>query len=149
MEPVTGPTHAAVERPFRGRIDGRSVTAPTADPTIYEGGANATGNATHLGRFSKVTRDRVNATNGWTVGSFTMTAEGGEQLTGTYEGFVRIEVASGTLSWRLDARVSGGTGRFEHATGNFVFIASGTFSVSPDGIVTATYSETFDGTITY
>src|SRR5207244_1179726 len=53
---LAGPV-GAVERPFQGRIDGQFVATPTLNPTVYVGGAQAVGNGTHVGAFTKVTSD--------------------------------------------------------------------------------------------
>ena len=72
----------AADLPFKGRIDGSLVATPSADPTIFLGGANATGLATHIGAFSKVTKDVTNIVTGEVEGAFTMTAANGDHLTG-------------------------------------------------------------------
>ncbi len=141
--------HRTVSRPFSGRIEGTTLTRPTADATIYTGGATASGHGTHIGAFSKVTDDVINLAKGLVTGSFTMTGAGGEQLSGQYEGPVAVDLFAGTLSWRLDATITGGTGRFARAAGEFVFVASGRFVISPDGSVSTRYTETFEGTIEF
>lgn len=141
------PASAAEVRPFRGFIVGQSVIEPTDDPAIYTGGARAAGIGTPAGLFTKTTDDVVDVTNGWTVGTFTMTALNGDQIAGEYQGFTLVDLAAGTLSWVLDATITGGTGRFRHATGSFEFVASGEFTIEADGSVVTRYFETFDGTI--
>lgn len=146
---ATGSGTTAATRPFRGFLTGRSEIHPTSNPVIYTGSARAAGVGTHVGTFTKVTDDVVNVSNGWTMGSFTMTVASGAQVRGEYEGFVVIDLFTGTFSWVLDATITGGTGRFAHATGEFVFEASGEFVILPDGSVRTRYEETFDGTIEY
>ena len=138
----------AKDRPFKGRIDGSFVASPSANPTIYVGGAQASGNATHLGAFSKVTSDVTNIATGAIEGSFTMTAANRDQLTGVYTGFLAFGTTPGTFSWVLNATITGGTGRFLHATGQFVFLANGTY-VLLNGVVHGDYTETFNGKINY
>ena len=137
----------AVERPFQGRIDGQFVASPTPTPEIYVGGADAIGNATHVGSFSKVTSDVTDIATGEVVGSFTMTTANGDHVTGVYSGLIVFGVA-GSFSWVLDATITGGTGRFSNATGAFVFLAEGELLVR-DGVVDGRYTETFDGIINY
>jgi hypothetical protein len=136
------------ERPFKGQIVGTFISQPTADPTIYSGGANATGNVTHLGVFSKVTTDVTNLLTSTVEGTFIMTSPAGEQIMGNYNGIFIFGSVPGTFSWELNANITGGSGRFYHATGEFVFLASGTYVIE-DGIVKGDYTETFDGTINY
>lgn len=139
----------AEARPFSGFLTGRSEIHPTTNPIIYTGSAHAAGMGTHIGAFTKVTDDVVDLSTGWTVGSFAMTVAGGAQVRGEYQGFVLIDFFAGTFTWVLDATITGGTGRFAHAFGEFVFEACGMFVVLPDASVRAIYSETFDGTIAY
>ena len=138
----------ASDLPFKGRLDGSFVATPTENPMIMVGGAQAVGLATHIGAFTKVTSDVTNIVTGEVVGAFTMTAANGDHLTGVYRGFLAFGASPGTFSWLLNATITGGTGRFLHATGEFVFIASGN-AVVVDGIVNGNYTETFDGTISY
>lgn len=145
---LLGGAAGAVERPFQGRIDGQFVASPTPNPTIYVGGANAVGNATHVGSFSKVTSDVTDIATGEVVGSFTMTTANGDHVTGIYSGLIVFGLSPGSFSWVLEATITGGTGRFSNATGEFVFLAEGTFVVR-DGVSYGDYTETFDGTIDY
>lgn len=136
------------ERPFKGRITGSFVNSPTSNPAIYHGVANATGNVTQLGVFSKVTSDVIDILSSAVEGTFAMTSTGGEQITGKYNGTYAFGTIPGTFSWVLNATVTGGTGRFSHATGEFVFLATGNY-VMENGIVSGDYTETFDGIIVF
>ena len=136
------------ERPFQGRITGTFVNQPTLNPTIYSGVAKANGNVTHLGTFSKVTSDSINVVSSRVDGSFVMSTPAGEQLTGIYAGNFILGPVPGTLSWSLNARITGGTGRFAGAGGNFIFRAEGKYWID-NGVINGEYTETFDGTISY
>lgn len=136
------------ELPFKGKIVGSFVSTPTSNPAIYHGIANASGNVTHLGVFNKVTSDVINMALLTIEGTFIMTGPGGEQITGSYSGSFSFGSTPGTFSWVLDATITGGSGRFLNATGEFVFVANGRYAIS-DGIVNGDYTETFDGTIIY
>ena len=136
------------ERPFKGRIVGSFVSIPTSDPAIYNSIANASGNVTHLGVFSKVTSDVINLVLKTVEGRFIMTSPGGEQLTGNYNGTFSFGDIPGTFSWILNATITGGTGRFSHAAGDFVFLANGKYTIA-DGNIIGEYTETFEGTIIY
>jgi hypothetical protein len=138
----------AADLPFKGRIVGSFTAAPSANPTIFLGGANASGLATHIGAFTKVTQDVTNIVTGEVQGAFTMTAADGDQVTGVYSGFLAFGATPGSFSWVLNATITGGTGRFAAATGTFVFIAEGQ-AVIVNGVVRGNYTETFDGTISY
>lgn len=134
--------------PFKGRIDGSFVATPTPNPAIMLSEAHAVGLATHLGEFTKVTSDVVDIVTGETEGVFTMTAANGDHLTGAYSGYITFGATPGAFSWLLKATFTGGTGRFHHATGEFVFMAAGNLDFG-DGVVTGKYTETFDGSISY
>jgi hypothetical protein len=138
----------AETRPFKGRIEGTFINTPTENPAVFFGGASATGLATHVGSFTKVTSDLLNIVTGAVDGSFTISSADGEFLTGVYSGFVTPGEIPGTFSWVLHARYTGGTGRFVNATGNFVFIAEGQYVIA-DGNLHGAYTETFEGVIDY
>src|SRR5262245_2413795 len=103
---------AAADVPFKGSIEGSFYATPTDNPVVWLSHAQAVGNATHVGAFSKVTTDFVNIVTGETWGAFTMTAPNGDLLTGVYSGFSVPGATPGTLSWVLNATITGGTGRF-------------------------------------
>ncbi len=136
------------ERPFKGRIIGSFVNTATTNPAIYNGVANAAGNVTHLGAFNKVTSDVINILSSTVEGTFIMTSPGGEQLSGKYSGTFSFGTTPGTFSWVLNATITGGSGRFSLAKGEFVFLAEGTYSMT-DGVVIGNYTETFAGMIIY
>ena len=138
----------AQERPFKGRIDGQFVTAPTAIPWIVTSQVAATGKGTHVGAFTKVTSDVIDLSTLWVVGAFTMTTANGDLLMGVYSGPLAFGNSPCAISWILNATIVGGTGRFQHATGEFVFIAEGEIVIS-DGVAHGSYTETFDGIIDY
>jgi hypothetical protein len=144
---LAGPVRA-VERPFKGRITGQFVATPVPGSTIYLSAAQAIGNASHLGAFTKLTSDTFEAATGEVDGSFTMTVANGDHLTGVYGGLFVFGDTPGTFSWVLTATITGGSGRFSAATGTFVFTANGHATIT-DGVVHGNYTETFDGTINY
>lgn len=144
---LVSPLTAAVQdRPFKGRIVVQFVATPTANPFIFNEVANASGNATHVGRFTKVTSDTFNVVTGEVTGSFTMTAANGDLLTGHYVDYV-IRGAT-TFSWNLDSTITGGTGRYANATGTFVFEEQGQYQIVGADIH-GNYTETFNSTISY
>jgi hypothetical protein len=75
------------------------------------------GTATHLGRFTATSEDRVNTTNNTATGSFNFTAANGDRLwtttVGTENEFVPPNVSKVTFA----ATIVGGTGRFAGASG--------------------------------
>lgn len=144
---ATSSIAAAPVTPFKGRITGEFVSTPTGTPAIFHSVAQAQGNGTHIGRFTKITDDTFNFSTGEVTGSFTMTTANGDLLRGSYHGFV-VPNSATTFTWSLDATIDGGTGRFEDATGAFVFLASGSFTTVGANLQ-GTYTETYEGTISY
>jgi hypothetical protein len=142
-------TAAAAERPFKGRIDGQFVATPVPNSTVYQSAAQAIGKGTHVGGFTKLTSDVVDIATGQLEGSFTMTAANGDHVTGVYSGLFVFGSEPGTFSWVLNATITGGSGRFTHAAGTFVFNANGQAVITADGQVHGEYTETFDGRIDY
>src|SRR5262249_14738116 len=124
---LTPQSQGSEDRPFRGRITGSYITRPTSDPNVVLSEATAVGCGTHIGRFEKTTRDVANFATLNDEGEFTMMVADGDLLTGFYSGPLIPGDSPGTLSWRLDAVITGGTGRFRHATGEFVFVADGEY----------------------
>lgn len=104
-----------------------------ADPEFNKDGTisnteNAVGQATHLGLFTWESAELavpVDPNTLHVTGSFTMTAANGDQIVGTYE-------TTGTVDWETFTGffigtywVTGGTGRFAHATGTGTIIGVG------------------------
>jgi hypothetical protein len=91
-----------------------------------------TGNATHLGKYTRTKELHLNPATGSFVGTLTFTAANGDQVACTVSGqFVSATDAVG------EYLIAGGTGRFKNATGSATFSASmtgaTTFRVSFDG----------------
>lgn len=91
----------------------------------------ATGNATHLGRYTRTETILLGA-GGTFTGDVTFTAANGDLLTADIAGaFTSLTTASGTYTF------TGGTGRFEGATGTAFFsvelLDAGQFTVAFNG----------------
>jgi hypothetical protein len=118
-------------RPFKGSASG--AVSGSIPPNVLLVGA--TGNATHLGNFTRQ-EVLVLGADGSFTGTIVFVAANGDELhVDVSGGFTGATTAAGTYTF------TGGTGRFDDATG------SATFEVdAPDfGHV----SVTFDGTINY
>jgi hypothetical protein len=117
---------AAALVPFKGTFTGTGLPAEIPDdrcPAITIQ-IQATGTATHIGRFTTVQSQCVTTTSlDFTDGEFTFTAANGDQLSGTYEGqFIPLEPPLAGIDGRFT--FTGGTGRFVGVSGGGV--ASGT-----------------------
>jgi hypothetical protein len=76
----------------------------------------ATGEATHLGEYTLIGNFVVDVRFGSAAGTFTIQAANGDMLFLTMEGHVVLTDFTKTI---LNFTITGGTGRFEDATGNF------------------------------
>src|SRR5215831_14743256 len=81
----------------------------------------ATGNATHLGRFTMHASEHVSSTLEVTGGSFTLTAANGDTIFGSYTGNGAPTATPGVISYAVCGPILGGTGRFAGAGGTLRF----------------------------
>ena len=122
--------------PFHGSLDATDTdTVSFPFLTVHLTG---TGNATHLGHYTATFDFRVDLRPppSPAVGTFTLTAANGDSLFGDLLG--RASIADGVARVVETATITGGTGRFVHATGTFttartVVQATGVSSGSFDG----------------
>lgn len=130
-----------VERPFRVQATGVMVI----DLTSGSLKSTESGQATHLGRFANEGSGMFSLATGEISGTGTLTASNGERL------FWKGTTATTTQGRVRTITFTGGTGRFEDASGGFIDV-----STSQDVIVntatktmTVTTSYTATGTIRY
>jgi len=138
---LAAPAAADAQVPFKGRIQGTEVATPI-DLTHLSVTRTSTGNATHLGRFTAVALFVVDLTPGVgfgiATGTVVFTAANGDTVTATTSGQATPTATPGVLSIEESGIITGGTGRFAGATGNY----SGT------GVLSAGFSTaSFEGTI--
>lgn len=107
--------------PFKGIVDGSFTVTPVTPPFIVDVLLKATGKATHLGQFTLVFPHRVNrsTTPALALGSCTFTAANGDQVFANVTG-QSTPLAPGILQVVENGTISGGTGRFTGASGQFV-----------------------------
>jgi hypothetical protein len=134
-------TTAASQRPaqavpFKGSLEGTQTSTPLQFPLALVAGS-ATGNATHLGRFTVEFPHTVNFVTRTGEGTFTFTAANGDTLTADFTG----QAQPGPIVSIVEhATITGGTGRFAGATGGFTAErrfdpASGTTEGSFEGTI--------------
>jgi hypothetical protein len=139
-----GGLEAKPAKPFKARMTGTDTLV--LDPTCPAGMRSiitGRGSATHLGKFTVILQDCVVPVLPnflFVGGTFVAVAADGSELTGTYEGQL---LATATTLFDIEGSyvVTGGTGRFEGATG------SGSFT-GTDDIVTHDVELSLVGTIT-
>jgi hypothetical protein len=116
---LAGPAAAGDQVPFKGSLGGDVTVTPLAPPSLYVD-VEATGNATHLGKFTLDVPHAVNAANGTAIGTYEFTAANGDKLYATFTGVATPTATPGVLYIEETATITGGTGRFAGATGSFV-----------------------------
>jgi hypothetical protein len=138
---ASGVAFAGDQVPFKGSDLGYFVVSPTGNPTVVLTQDFATGRATHLGKYKLVAQEFINlATLEVTDGSFTITAANGDTIYGTYSGQAAATDKPGVITYDVTGPITGGTGRFEGATGTLNFLGVADLS-------TGVLSETITGTI--
>ena len=132
MSPVTT-ARAIADVPFKGKAKGE-ITSLLPGPGGIAVIALSEGTATHLGRFTREEDILLDPNTGSFTGDIFFTAANGDQLVGTVAGaFTSPTTAAGTYTF------TGGSGRFENATGGADFVVS-----MPDGIH---FTLKFNGTL--
>jgi hypothetical protein len=114
--PLAHPAMASDQVPFKGKEVGTVISdvLPFAFPFAFDR-MTAVGEATHVGHYTLNGDLVANVIFGTAVGTFTMTAANGDMLFLDAEGFV-VPTDLTQLVWNYT--VTGGTGRFEGATGS-------------------------------
>jgi hypothetical protein len=114
-----------------------SFTQSQTSPGIFDILANGVGNLTNVGNFSFQLHKTIDRTAKVPVfsGTFTITTENGDTLTGTYSAVTSGPDSGGFGIITGQLAVTGGTGRFQSASGFVPFI-----SVANGGPGLAAYS---------
>ena len=107
---------AAVAVPLRGQFEGTATVTPL-DPPFAQVNVSATGQASHLGRFTLEIPHVVNFATRSATGTMTLTAANGDTLTASFTG--QSQIAEPLVTIVETATVTGGTGRFADASGSF------------------------------
>jgi hypothetical protein len=116
---LASPAMAAHQVPFKGRLEGVVAATPVNPPFIVDVLVSATGNATHLGRFTLAIPHQVNRAIGTAIGTFQFTAANGDMLSADFSGQSMSTPTPGILYIVETATITGGTGRFAGSTGSF------------------------------
>ena len=106
--------------PFKGSWTGVTVSADPTNFPVVAVVSDGTGELTHLGRYFMTSPHTSNVITGETIGDQIFTAANGDTLTAFCEGFPVMQ-EDGSVVGPLDCTITGGTGRFEGATGEYVF----------------------------
>ena len=128
----------AAETPFKGTVNAEETVVPS--PPTASLTRDGTGTATYLGRYTEHIVMTINLPTLSSTGTATFTAANGDTLTATVLGQA-TRTGPTTLSIVEVYTITGGTGRFADATGNFTLhsnveqttgVSSGTFSGAID-----------------
>ena len=126
--------------PFKAVFQVQSVIIQQGPPLLIE--ANGTGNGTPIGKSSFVGHAQVDANNNFTDKGIITTANG-DQIFETAKGpGPVVDPTNGNILIISDNIITGGTGKYEGATGSYTTIAHAS-AISPDGI------DSLKGTITF
>jgi hypothetical protein len=125
--------------PFEGSFTRQSHATFEPPITLVITGTEA-GRATHLGRFTATSEDRVDTTIPAGTGTFNFTASNGDELWTATVGVSNESPAPSISNVTLAATIVGGTGRFADATGTLTIRFTETIDF-------ATNSATGSGTI--
>ena len=117
-----GPATAGEPVPFKGTFAGQTHSAvPTDDPDVLLVTTGGGGHATHLGKDRLVAPHLANLATGGVTGTHYFTAANGDRLTADFTGQF-VPTPDGLLVGHLSCSITGGTGRFEGATGTYAFV---------------------------
>jgi hypothetical protein len=116
-------------RPFSATLDGFASPVFLPDGCTIVNDEHGTGNAQHLGAITWVSHETVDVCSdpagGIVTGQITLTAANGDQLFGEYQAVAVLDFVGGQVSANGQLHFTGGTGRFEGASGGGVISALG------------------------
>lgn len=142
---ITSPMSGANSVPFKGSWNGVTVAADLSTFPVVGVVSDGTGQLTHLGRYFMTSPHTSNVFTGETLGEQIFTAANGDTLTASCAGFPQPQ-PTGEVVGSLDCQITSGTGRFEGATGSYVFFLVA--SPNPDGLGYVTEAS-IDGEISF
>jgi hypothetical protein len=126
----TTTTASGSSRPFKASI--HAFAAPVQTGCEIVNAETGTAQVTHLGRSAMESNEVVdlcsNPEGAEIAGQFTMTAANGDQLFGSYETLGQLDFANNEVRFSGQFTITGGTGRFEGASGGGAIEGSGVLS---------------------
>ena len=135
---------ADTQVPFKGTWTGVTVSADLTNFPVVAVVSEGGGQLPLLGRYTMVSPHTSHVFTGETLGDQIFTAANGDTLTAYCEGFP-LPQPDGTVVGALDCTITGGTGRFAGATGEYEFFLVA--SPRTDGGIGYATVATIDGTI--
>jgi hypothetical protein len=104
------------EAPLRAALTVNFTATPTS-PGVFSLVANGIGNMSHVGNVFFGLHKTINFNDGTMHGTFVITAEDGDTLSGTYAGVIAQPDSKGFDTFSGQLTFTGGTGRFRNAKG--------------------------------
>jgi hypothetical protein len=132
---------SAIGVPFKGSFEGRLTASTPLVPPLISNVNEATGTATHLGRFALEIPHIVNTMTRMITGTYEFTAANGDTLVAAFTGQA-TPTSPGVLSVVETAMITGGTGRFDGVSGSFTIqrvfvVATGEITGSLEGTISS------------
>jgi hypothetical protein len=120
---LTSPAAAQHQVPFRGAFEGDYTVTPIPGTPTAMLVVSATGISSQLGAFDLEIPHLVNFATSNAVGSYLMTAANGDMVVGTFTGHATPIGTDGHYAMLVgEVTITGGTGRFVGATGEFTAV---------------------------
>ena len=134
---ISAPPPAAASEmvPFNATLSGYVETSEFLPPCTIHGHAIVFGNATHVGVYTGTGELYQDVCNSTFIGSFHWFAANGDEISGTFEGYLCPTETPGVYDNHETAEVTGGTGRFANATGHFELAGQLDFTTNPPSFV--------------
>src|SRR6266566_6887129 len=136
---ATAPALARDQVPFNGTVSGYIETQEPVDQCTVHIHVVNFGNANQLGAFTGTAEfypnfceDPPNITY---TGTFDWFAANGDEISGTFAGYLSPTGTPGLYDNHETAEVTGGTGRFTNATGHFELVGQLDFTTNPPSFV--------------
>jgi len=133
--------------PFKGTWTGRTISADLSTFPLVQIVATGAGQVAHFGATTMVSPHITDVTDGHTFGDQIFTAANGDTLTAYCDGNPENFGGGALVIGTLDCSITGGTGRFEGATGEYDFNFTATLILDELPDVRYSTVATFDGSI--
>ena len=130
------PASARDQLPFNATLSGYVETSEFLPPCTIHGHAIVFGNATLLGVYTGTGELYQDVCNSTFTGSFHQFAANGDEIYGTFEGYLTATGTPGVYDNHETSDVTGGTGRFTGATGHWESGGQVDFTTEPISFVT-------------
>jgi len=117
---LAGPAAAQQQVPFHGVFEGDYTVTPIPGTPTAELVVSASGTGSQVGAFELEIPHLVNFATASATGDYLMTAANGDMVFGTFIGHATPIGTDGHYATLVEeVTITGGTGRFEGATGSF------------------------------